>query len=207
MRPLVTIVVGREPHQQRFSIPEGIICARSEFFKRALNGNWAESEGRIVRFPEDNPEIFGIYMNLVYTGLVLTDTLESPKTVTTICDEFDVLGNLYVLCEKLQDRAAKNSAVESLLEVSMGKYENKYTCPRTDTIVLVYRGTCAGSLGRRLMVDLWRKISVDFLIKCSDELPKEFLADLAISMKTQLEGHKIKGTWPLNKNTCMEKEA
>ena len=198
--------MGKEPDQQCFSVHEGIICSRSEFFKRALNGNWTESEGRIVRLAEDNPETFGIYMNLVYTGFVLTDTLDKSKTRSMICDEFNVLGRLYVLCEKLQDRAAKNSTIEGLLEVSMETCENKYGCPRSDTIALVYRGTCAGSVGRRLMVDLWRKIAVEYLTKCSDELPKEFVVDLAISMKTQLDGHKIKGTRPLDKNSYTEKD-
>ena len=200
--------MGKGLHPGRFSIHEEIICARSEFFKRALNGKWTESEERVVKLPEDDPKTFSIYTNLVYTGLVLTDNLDKPRTVTTICDEFDVLGKLYVLCEKLQDRAAKNSAVESLLEVSEETDErDNVTVPRFDTIMLVYQGTCAGSLGRRLVVELWRNLPVDYLTKCSDKLPKEFLADLVISMKTQLDGDQVKVTRPLDKDTYMEKDA
>jgi len=205
---LVTIIVGKEPGQQRFSIPEGVICARSEFFKRALNGNWTESEGRIVRFPEDNPEIFGIYMNLVYTGLVLTDNIDHPKSITIITNEFDVLARLYVLCEKLQDKAAKNSAVESLIEVSKETSEDKkFTAPRPDTIALVYQGTCAGSLGRRLMVDLWRRIPADFLTKYTYQLPTDFFVEFAIALQTRLGELGLRRISPLDKNTYLEKEA
>jgi hypothetical protein len=57
--------VGKEPNQEHFSVHEGIMCARAEFFRRAMNGNWAEREERLVNMPEDDPKIFATYINLV----------------------------------------------------------------------------------------------------------------------------------------------
>lgn len=180
---LVTVVVGKEPNQQRFSVHEGIICARSEFFQRAMNGNWEESKERIIKLPEDDPKVFNVYINLLYTGRVATDSLESPRTGKVRCEEMYALGQLYVVCEKLQDKSTKNSVIQSLLEVGLEQEPNGSSYPpNINTIICVYRGTCAGSLGRRLLVDLWVKINGEFLATNAEILPKEFLVDLAVTL-------------------------
>lgn len=51
---LLTVVVGAEPNQKRFSMHESIICARSEFFRRAMTGDWLEKEQRLIKLPEDD---------------------------------------------------------------------------------------------------------------------------------------------------------
>jgi hypothetical protein len=108
---LLTVIVGKAPNQEDFSVHEGIICTRSEFFRRAMNGNWAESEERVVKLPDDDPEIFAAYINLVYTNNVATNETKEPKTTDQLSDEHIVLAKLYVLSEKLCDKAAKNAAI------------------------------------------------------------------------------------------------
>ncbi|KAI4634342.1 hypothetical protein J4E83_001660 [Alternaria metachromatica] len=202
----VTVIVGKEPDQQRFSVHEGIMCARSEFFQRAMNGNWTESKERIIRLPEDDPEIFNIYINFLYTGNVVTNAIEEPKTATHIVGEMHVLGRLYVIGEKLQDKATKNSAIKSLLEVAYEKDANgKIYSPSIDTITYVYRGTCAGSLGRRLLVDLWVKISPEYMAKNAETLPKEFLIDLAVALLADRPDKKPKLATVANVSNYMEK--
>ncbi|KAI4927688.1 hypothetical protein J4E85_006200 [Alternaria conjuncta] len=202
---LVTVIVGKGLHQERFSIHEEIVCARSEFFKRALNGKWTESKERIVRLPEDDPKTFGIYTNLVYTGLVLTDTLEEPKTSTLICDEYDKLIKLYVLGEKLQDKAAKNSAIQSLLEVTFETdAEGMGYIPRGDTVCYLYQGTYTGSLGRQLITDSWMQVSTDYLSRVKDGLPKDFLVDLAIALLGELPKKKPRLVTMANKSKYLE---
>ncbi|KAI4608684.1 hypothetical protein J4E80_008889 [Alternaria sp. BMP 0032] len=203
---LVTVVVGEEPKQQHFSVHEDIICARSEFFRRAMNGNWAESKERIVRLSEDRPKVFHIYINLLYTGRVVTDTLETPKTAKSIAAEMHILGQLYVFGEKLQDKAAKNSAIQSLLEVALEKdADGDQVNSPIATIVGIYEGTCAGSLGRRLMVDTWVNTSVEFLAAKGNILPKEFLVDLAVALVNERPDKKPKLATMANMSNYMEK--
>ncbi|KAI4693273.1 uncharacterized protein J4E88_001644 [Alternaria novae-zelandiae] len=188
---LITVVVGEAPDQRHFSVHEGLICARSEFFRRAMNGKWIESKNRMVRLPEDDPKVFDIYINLLYTGRLATNTLEEPKTNAHLLEEMYVLAQLYVIGEKLLDKATKNSAIQSLLEVSLEQDANGKSYPPTiNTIISVYQGTCAGSLGRRLLVDLWIDIQGEFLATNAELLPKDFLVDLAVALLDIQQGKK-----------------
>ncbi|PVH96593.1 hypothetical protein DM02DRAFT_569316, partial [Periconia macrospinosa] len=109
------VVVGRKPDQKTFLVHEEIICERSEFFRRAMNGNWAESTDRIVKLPEDRVEIFETYLNLIYTGKIPTELHAVPPTLDQMLSEYECLFRLYILAEKLQDIDAKNAAIESVL--------------------------------------------------------------------------------------------
>jgi hypothetical protein len=172
-----------------------------------MNGNWAESKDRTVRMPEDGPKTFNIYVNLIYTGRVVTDNLEKPKTRKTIGDELHVLGHLYVLSEKLQDKAAKNTAVRSLLEVALEKDAKGQTyIPYPDTIRHIYQGTCAGSLARRLMAEMWVCVDTVHLIEMSETLPREFLADLAVALQADRPENKPGPATFANKSRYLEEE-
>lgn len=49
---ILTIRVGKEPNHTDFMAHESFLTARSEFFRRAMDGNWKEAEtssGEITR--------------------------------------------------------------------------------------------------------------------------------------------------------------
>ncbi|KAF2242120.1 hypothetical protein BU26DRAFT_166598 [Trematosphaeria pertusa] len=46
------------------------IIGRSEFFARALNGSWKESDDNLVNLPEDKPHVFELYLQLLYKNVV-----------------------------------------------------------------------------------------------------------------------------------------
>ncbi|KAF2827359.1 hypothetical protein CC86DRAFT_209933 [Ophiobolus disseminans] len=107
----LTVVVGKEPNHKRFLVHEGLLCARFEFFKRAMNGNWAEREERLIKLPEDDPETFATYINVVYTNRVATNPSSEPKDAVMVGGELIHLCKVYVLGEKLCDIRTKNAAV------------------------------------------------------------------------------------------------
>jgi hypothetical protein len=84
---MLTVRVGNEPDSKDFIIHESFLTSRSEFLRRALNGNWAESDTRIVKLSEDDPHIFALYLDYVFNGQLATmgktpeefDTLEILK--------------------------------------------------------------------------------------------------------------------------------
>jgi hypothetical protein len=104
-KSLVTIEVGVKPNRETFVAHEGIICARSEFFRRAMNGNWTESNEKLVKLHEDDPRAFGVYLNHVYTGQL--PTMNGKFDVDPLPDqglgamykEFRELAKVYVLSE------------------------------------------------------------------------------------------------------------
>ena len=78
----------------------------------------------------DNPTIFNLYLNHVYTGQPPTMT-HSKREIPTLCDntfmmcihsEYDLLVSLYILAEKLQDTLAKHAAIEAMHELSLIRY-------------------------------------------------------------------------------------
>ncbi|KAI4655937.1 hypothetical protein J4E93_000653 [Alternaria ventricosa] len=202
----ITIIVGEDPDQRQFLIHKTYICERSEFFRRAMNGNWTESKERIVRLPEDDPAAFEVYINLVYTGLLLTKNTDEKRTEDTIGDELDKLCKLYVLGEKLQDKAAKNSALQALLVVSQEQdTEGRMYVPRNNAVYDMYHGTCSGSLGRRLVVDIWTTIDTEHISDGATELPKEFLVELAVALSSEISKYKSGVDKLPNKSNYMEK--
>jgi hypothetical protein len=173
-----------------------------------MNGNWVELEERTIRLPEDDPDIFKYYVNLVYTGLVLTNHCDEPKTQDILNNEIAIVSGLYVLGEKLQDQAAKNSALQTLLEIFQEKDKDGLTyIPSADSVRRVYEGTCAGNLGRRLVVDSWVRVCAQKMAADMQVLPKDFLGDLAIARGANRLAKKPKLCTMANKSRYMEEEA
>lgn len=181
--------MGCDASQQDFLLHEGILCARSEFFRRALNGNWIEKKERLVKLPEDDTQTFAFYVSFIYTNVMFDAT--ALQTMTT--DEFQAhilaVVRFYVLAEKLKDRQAKNEALRIVLSDTT---ERSFadSLPNAEIVQFMYNNTLQGSLGRRLMVDLWNDIYAESIIEQREGICKEFLVDLA---------HALLGERPLRK--------
>ena len=164
-----------------------IICARSKFFQTAMNGRWLESDERSIKFEEDGPEIFSLYVHLLYKNwLPIMD--ESNTKGDHI--EFVVLAKLFVLAEKLMDVTSKNIILSSMISKRRHKRENAtgraYLVPRLDAVKLLYDGTPVQSPARKLMVDFYTEIGAkgDAGKTLSDskvDIPRDFLFDLAVT--------------------------
>jgi hypothetical protein len=92
-------------------------------------------------------------------------TIHSPAPVKP-------LGNCQLSTETMASQSSTRADVKGITHV-----------PRANSILDVNQGTCAGSLGRRLMVDMRVIVSVEYITKSADILPKGFLADLAIALR------------------------
>lgn len=65
--PSVRVLVGTEkPCAREFFAHEALICQRSRFFANAMNGSWIESDERKVPLPEDEPDVFALYLKVLY---------------------------------------------------------------------------------------------------------------------------------------------
>jgi hypothetical protein len=156
----------------------------ANFFRRALNGNWAESDDRVITMMEDDPEIFAKYLHFVY----IKEFPAMPHTTLVsdqIIGEYRMLARVYVLAEKLQDIRTKNAIVQAMMNLSQRKDEaGKSRLPDPEAITILYGGTVCGSAGRRLVVDLCFFVNVESLRQNIDDLHKDFLGDLAIAVCT-----------------------
>jgi hypothetical protein len=117
--------VGEAPDTKDFIAHESFLTSRSEFFRRAINGNWKASETRIVNLPDDKAHIFAHYIEFVYTGqLPITsktiaelEDLTSKEFADYITEQYAAVFDVFVLGEKLQDLSTKNSMMQGALDV------------------------------------------------------------------------------------------
>lgn len=181
-----------------------LLTNRSAFFKAALKDWWKEGADRSIKLPEDEPDIFSLYLYLVYGQDLPLKSLSEDKLkevyeediggsaveaengaqADDCCDpvtlqfgtESYVLCKLYVFAEKLQDSKAKNKIMDTLVD----RIEQDVTIsyfPNPRAIKVVYDGTPSGSLARRLMVDLYVGRDLTRFFDTPDWHP-EFMADL-----------------------------
>jgi hypothetical protein len=156
----------------------------------------------VVKLPEDELEIFGLYIQLLYSGkLPLQDTLstkdggnvninrESAETVDnydgdSINEEFGKLCQVYVLSDKLQDTTAKNAIIDAYVECTNQHRKGGDGLPSFEEIKIVYSGTLPSSVMRRLIVDLYITYGNSFDIDKEDRdaLPEDFLFELVVGM-------------------------
>lgn len=61
----IEVLVGPSP-PTIFSVHENLIRSSSAFFDAATRGVWKESAARQVLLPEDDPEIFELYLHWLY---------------------------------------------------------------------------------------------------------------------------------------------
>lgn len=146
-----------------------------------MNGNWVEREERLIRLPEDDPEIFATYVNLVYTNVVATSRNDPPEGRESVAEEYETLSKLYVLSEKLCDIPTKNATLEAIF-VLRSKLDaaGKKWSPTAEAAATIYAGSPAGCPGRRLMVDMFTCVDAQYVEANAALLPRDFFVDLAL---------------------------
>ncbi|KAF2241925.1 hypothetical protein BU26DRAFT_389222, partial [Trematosphaeria pertusa] len=172
--PAIKIVVGTGELQEEFFVHEGILCERSQFFEKALNGDRAESDERLVNLPEDDPATFSLYQELLYTH-----TLHIKKD-----KEFTALSKLYVLAEKLMDKRTKTVVLDSFYaRVGQLSKTGDVQSAALDCVRIIYGGTRTSSSIRDLLVAFYTDYGDrSFLPEEVENVPSDFLYDISRSM-------------------------
>jgi hypothetical protein len=207
----VQVIVGLDELSKTFSVHRDLITSRSKFFKKALRNygdkdrgdiTWREGEDGVVKLPEDSPDVFSHYVQLIYHGRVpvgktlVGDTKALPKErladlVSNLVNEkFFALGRLYVFCERLQDVQSKANLISAFVEASLRQREtNDSYYSRADVIKLIYEGTLDGDTLRELCCD-WYALRAHngwFRDVTLEEFHPQFLLDAIVAM-TQIRG-------------------
>lgn len=66
----MTVLVGTPPDQQKVTVHESLIIQRSRFFRNALIGPYKEAETRTVDLSDEDPDIFSLYLQALYSNHV-----------------------------------------------------------------------------------------------------------------------------------------
>ncbi|KAG9202235.1 hypothetical protein G6514_004673 [Epicoccum nigrum] len=179
--PSIRVSVGKlDTCMQNFTMHQDLISTRSEFFAKALRGDWKEAQERTVVLPDDEPEVFRLYLQFLYTGQVALNSVARGGA-------YVVLSKLYVLAEKLIDETAKTALLAALSKRD-GKHDSQGVlhCPGFESINIIYNGTPDDSAARECVVDLYTKSAVKSLVldlfSSTQRLPHDFLSDLIKSV-------------------------
>jgi hypothetical protein len=183
----IRIEVGSDSNHENYTINSEILTRRSLLFRKALSGGFKEATERVVKLPEDDPEIFGNYLHHVLTNelCVLPDLLVLEGNGY---EEKTVLIKLYVLAEKLQDTKSKNAIVRGLITSCCQKRSDGgayFFNPKLAT--LLYKGTVSGSMARKVLVEMKAYDSVNTEILSKEGWPYEFLTELACELIQHLD--------------------
>ncbi|KAG9197267.1 hypothetical protein G6514_001906 [Epicoccum nigrum] len=173
----VRIEVGPEDNKKTLTMNSEILTTRSLFFRKALCGNFKEVKEHVVKLPEDDPEIFGIYLHHLQTNELSVVPDPVPRDYTGD-EEKMKLVQLYVLAEKLQDVQTKKAIIKGLITSCYQFYFGNYYLYSSAEVTALYEGTTAGSVARKLVVDImaW-DVKTDYVYS-SMAWPTEFLSDM-----------------------------
>jgi hypothetical protein len=67
---VLTVVVGEGDGKREFVVHEELICESSDFFRGAMSGEWKEAGDRVVSLPDDDPDVFALYLQAIYVRVL-----------------------------------------------------------------------------------------------------------------------------------------
>ena len=148
---IVEIIVG--PTEECFYVHPHILTQQSTFFKAACSERWRSSIADPIELPEDDPHIFDIYLNCLYSGNVdlgdLEHALAGERELTDEARTDLRLIKSHVLADKLGDVLTANKIIDRLIECS----DASGNIPIGTSIVS--SNTAPGSPLRRLFIDYY----------------------------------------------------
>jgi hypothetical protein len=104
-----------------------------------LNGTWEQSDDKTILLPNARPEVFELYVQILYTGVIPlvedddvrvqdSECLNRGRSKQEIKEDYEkesvadkkyvynMLIDLYILSEELQDRQSKNIIIRAFAE-------------------------------------------------------------------------------------------
>ena len=130
---IITILVGPEGQQKSFNVHQPLLEAWSENFVNALKADrWVEVVEGIIRFPDEDPEIFHLYLSFAYNAngvrSYTEDIIEAdvPSDRAAFHELFDPqatkLAKVFVLAHMLLDEDMVMDVHEQIVELRDAKF-------------------------------------------------------------------------------------
>jgi hypothetical protein len=168
---VVTLHVG--PTEHVMIAHASYITHNSDFFKAALKKEWIEGQTRVIKLPDDRPDVVSHYLYYTYSKALpsASDAGAINDCNFEIIRYYELLAELYVLGERLQDQSIRTAVIDSIV----GSWKDNFLI--TGPANIIYCGTTAGSPARRLMVDLFLAYGAE--CELHHRCEADFLIDVA----------------------------
>jgi hypothetical protein len=104
---IVQVFVGSK--RELFQVHKKLICSVSEFFDKAFKGGFAEASENQMELPEDNPDIFAMFVAWLYKGELYFewDQVDGSKALAELID-------LYLFADAKCSNRFKNVVMDTL---------------------------------------------------------------------------------------------
>lgn len=150
---MATLVIGPDKHE--LAAYGHLLAKDSEFFEAALKKEWKEGQTRIINLPEEDIETVTHYLDFVHGQGLPTAAIMVWDELATSPHGYPALFELYLLGERVLDKAARNAIVTEIMRLIWVRNDNGDTwVPNHEAISFVYGATPESSPARRLLVDL-----------------------------------------------------
>lgn len=136
------VYVGAERNQH---LVHEAFALTSGFFAAAISGKWEEVNTNGVALPDQEPNLFKVYLEWLYTKAFTTDNDDSRTPPNVLLR----LSKLYILGQYLLDFSFRNSVVDRVYE------EHRHLLPELEEIEDVWRATPEGTSMRRIIAAMW----------------------------------------------------
>jgi len=141
------IDIFNSPGKEQFRIHKELLCSRVPYFEKMFrDGGFIESVDQTASFPEDDPAIFSLFLEWLYTkNLAPINVANSTETSGPLVD----LMRLYQFADKLCLLELADYAITILVS----NYDHHHLPPSQFAMKLAYEITGAGSGLRAFMVN------------------------------------------------------
>lgn len=157
------MVVGREGQTKEFVAHEGQLH-ESTFFYNALTEEGREGQTRKIELPDDEPETIRLYLHFLYTQQIPEDLI------------FVEWAQLYVFGQKISDKGLKNAVLRILL-LEVPTIADNFSV--AEAVNIIYERTSSGSLGRKLLVDIFHAAGASTWV-AGEDFHRDFWQDLVV---------------------------
>ena len=172
----VEVIVGEGDDQARWVLHSSLLTNDSEFASMALSRDFKEKSERLIRFPEEDPGVFGQYVTFLYAKMVFVFALET-------------LVQMYTLGDRLQSIKFANACYESI-----AKTTDPYSASQ---IKYIFDNTCTDDRLRKLCISQVGKGILDgrysFSIPHEQELLKDFMPELMVGVTAEVQKRRSGG--------------
>ncbi len=183
---MITVEVGsHDGDLQTFGLHKNIVCQYSAFFKAACMGRFKEAETGKISLPDERADLFDLFVQWVYS--------QRPKQIFTelASPVWTNLTGLYILADKLQVPVFKNALMDYILckvhRSMMNVTLLEVDFPSHSDISAAYENTPPTSPMRRFLAELFASSFLKDLPIKKDQVPKDYLYDLAIALRLGAE--------------------
>jgi hypothetical protein len=150
----VKLVIGNGENKVELVVPKDRLCQVSEFFAAACSDRWASGRDGVIKFEEEDPKIFGLFLAWVFDGSIENSEDYIPLEYTDNESKKECLKNIqsqlvkcFLLGQQLLSPDFKNAAID-LINANC-KLGLQISC----AVLRIYANTATGSPLRRLVVD------------------------------------------------------